>query len=251
MAIFVDYSKYYDLLYRDKDYRSEVDYVDNLIKKYSTREVKNLLDIGCGTGSHAAFFAKKEYELVGIDQSSEMNKAARKKKISGADFRIADARSFDLKRQFDTVLTLFHVLDYNLTDQDLNRAIKQVTKHLKPGGLFIFDCWYGPCVEAEPPRLRSKELEDEEAQIIRLAVPDFYPEKHQVDVNYEIVVLNKKTHGHSRIKETHKVRYFYQDEIEKVLGQHRIEILTAEEWLTGEKPSKKTFSVCFVGKLKE
>ena len=35
MSVFKDYSKYYNLLYKDKDYHAEVDYVEALIKKYS------------------------------------------------------------------------------------------------------------------------------------------------------------------------------------------------------------------------
>ena len=42
------YSQYYDLLYSDKDYTSEVDYVDGLIRT-NARNSKTLLDLGfCG-----------------------------------------------------------------------------------------------------------------------------------------------------------------------------------------------------------
>ena len=54
MSVFGDnYSRYYNLLYSDKDYLGESRYIDGLIQKYSPG-AKNVLDLGCGTGRHAA-----------------------------------------------------------------------------------------------------------------------------------------------------------------------------------------------------
>jgi hypothetical protein len=33
-AVFADYARYYDLLYRDKDYAAEAEYVAGLIRKF-------------------------------------------------------------------------------------------------------------------------------------------------------------------------------------------------------------------------
>ena len=53
------YSQYYDLLYSDKDYAGEVDYIIKLIKENSN-EAKTLLDMGSGTGKQAAFQQRKD-----------------------------------------------------------------------------------------------------------------------------------------------------------------------------------------------
>jgi len=34
-SVFADYARYYDLLYKDKDYEGEADYVDGLIRRFS------------------------------------------------------------------------------------------------------------------------------------------------------------------------------------------------------------------------
>jgi len=65
------YSQYYDLLYQDKDYIAEVDYIENLIKSHS-REVKTILDLGCGTGKHDELLCDKGYTVHGVDISKEM-----------------------------------------------------------------------------------------------------------------------------------------------------------------------------------
>lgn len=249
MTIFGLYSKYYDLLYRDKNYLSEVNYIDRLIKKFGEKSVHELLDIGCGTGTHAEYLVKKGYNVTGIDISKEMIEIANKKKLKNSTFLVGNAVKFNLKKKFDTVLSLFHVIDYHIDDNDLESSINSVVKHLKPGGLFIFDFWYGPCVLSDLPKLKSKELEDRNHQVIRLTVPDFYPSQNRVDVNYQIAVLDKKTRKHEIFKETHKVRYFFKPEIQKLLEKFGFEVVLFEEWLTGKKPGTGTFGVVAVGRL--
>ena len=52
------YSQYYDLLYSDKDYGKEVEYIDSLIKENSNN-TQTILDMGCGTGKHAELLCDK------------------------------------------------------------------------------------------------------------------------------------------------------------------------------------------------
>lgn len=73
------YSQYYDLLYQNKNYKKEVDYVDNLIKSY-LKNPKTLLDMGCGTGRHAELFCEKGYIVHGVDISKNMLKIAEERK---------------------------------------------------------------------------------------------------------------------------------------------------------------------------
>ena len=53
-------ARYYDLIYKDKNYDDEVNYIDNLLEKYLKSE-KKILELGCGTGKHALLFKKKGY----------------------------------------------------------------------------------------------------------------------------------------------------------------------------------------------
>jgi len=67
-------------------------------------------------------------------------------------------------------------------------------------------------------------------------------------VKYEIIVQRKGSADVAFIKETHAVRYFFETEIEELLEGLGVEILAAEEWLTGKTPGLDTFGVCFVGR---
>ena len=72
------YSQYYDLLYSDKDYIREVDYIIKLIKE-NIDHSKTLLDMGCGTGKHAELLSNKDFIVHGIDISEDMLKIAKKR----------------------------------------------------------------------------------------------------------------------------------------------------------------------------
>ena len=45
MSVFADYGCYYDLLYRDKDYQGEAEYVADLVKRFGSVG-RSLLDMG-------------------------------------------------------------------------------------------------------------------------------------------------------------------------------------------------------------
>ena len=71
MSVFGSYSHYYNLLYKDKDYVGETEYIHNLILKHK-RGAASILNLGCGTGRHDLLLAQMGYEVTGVDQSEEM-----------------------------------------------------------------------------------------------------------------------------------------------------------------------------------
>ncbi|MEM5872305.1 MAG: class I SAM-dependent methyltransferase [Candidatus Aenigmatarchaeota archaeon] len=128
-------AKYYDLIYTWKDYKKEVEFIEKLLKY---NKLKDILDVGCGTGSHASLLIKRGFSVTGIDISDDMLKIARKK-VKNAKFIKADMRNFDFKKKFDAIICMFTALNYNFTKKDLERTFTCVSKHLKNNGIIIFD----------------------------------------------------------------------------------------------------------------
>ncbi|MEZ4689336.1 MAG: class I SAM-dependent methyltransferase [Ignavibacteria bacterium] len=54
--------KYYDLLYKSKNYKKETDYILKFIRKYKP-DAKSILDLGCGTGRHDLLFSRKGFNI--------------------------------------------------------------------------------------------------------------------------------------------------------------------------------------------
>lgn len=254
MKTFSNYARYYDLLNQQKNYKKEIDYIISLLNKFAPN-ANNILELGCGTGLHAINLAKKGYHITGVDQSQYMINIAQERiktlpnSISNLlNFNIGDIRNYSNNNSFDVALSLFHVVSYQISNSDLNQSFDTVSKHIKPGGIFIFDCWYGPAVISDKPYKRDKKFEDEKIIINRQAMPFCHPVKNQVDVHFDIKITNKQTGESENINEIHKMRYLFNPEIEIFLKINNLKLLHSEEWLTGNKPSFDSWYVTFICK---
>jgi SAM-dependent methyltransferase len=245
MTVFNEYARYYDLLYRDKDYRAEADYVHRLIQS-NLPGARSLLNLGCGTGRHDRCLAELGYAVTGVDMSEEMLSAA-KGAAAGNDrlrYLPGDVRTVRLSETFDVVISLFHVMSYQVTNTDLKHAFVTARTHLKPGGLFLFDCWYGPGVLSDRPTVRTKELEDKDISVIRHAEPVLHPNENVVDVNYRVEITNKQSGKTSDIRETHRMRYLFLPEIMEYLEGAGLQHSFSVRWMDDTAPDDTTWYMC-------
>lgn len=251
--VFNAYSKYYNLLYKNKDYNSEVEYVDTLLKKFGNNKINSIIDIGCGTGSHDLIFAELGYDISGIDQSKAMLDIAEQRKgnLKNISFIQENADTFSLDKKFDSVISLFHVMSY-LTDTDLLlKTFKNVHTHLHSGGLFIFDFWYGPAVLSEKPDQRIKKMENNSVLVYRTVNPMLKSEINVVDVNYEVLVIDKKSKKVDILKEKHSMRYFFLPEIKLMLSCIGFDVLIELDWMQKDKaPNIDSWNACVVARKK-
>jgi SAM-dependent methyltransferase len=241
--IFDFYSKYYDLLYSDKDYISETNYIVNLMARFELKG-DDILEFGSGTGIHACLLAGKGYKVTGIERSEQMVNMARL--VPGFTCQQGDICTVKLGRTFDAVLSLFHVVSYQTTNSAVQDVFARAADHLKPGGLFLFDVWYSPAVYAKRPEVRIKRISNETVEITRIAEPVMKSEQNRVDVNYTIFVRNIEKDEFEILKETHPIRHFSIFELDLFAQLYGFERLGAEEFLTGNSPSEDTWGVCFI-----
>jgi SAM-dependent methyltransferase len=257
MSVFDKYARYYDLLYRDKNYVAEVNFVGETIRKYAS-EARSLLELGCGTGIHAQHLAALGFTVHGVDISERMLEGARARQkalppqiAEALSFSKGDVRNARLEKTFDAVISLFHVMSYQVGNADLKAAFLTAGEHLEPGGLFVFDCWYGPAVLSDRPVVRVKCFEDETTSITRIAEPVMHPNDNVVDVGYRVLIKDKESGAMEEIRETHRMRYLFRPEIAFLCAISGFEIVTQLEWLSGNEPGFDTWGVCFVLRLCE
>lgn len=257
MSVFADYGCYYDLLYRDKDYKAEAEYVAGLLERFGAGG-SSLLDMGCGTGGHAVIFAQMSFDVVGIDLSEQMIKEARKKLLEAGGeiaekvcFEVGDIRALDLNRKFDAIVSLFHVMSYQTENEDLHSVFERTGEHLKPGGLFVFDFWYGPGVLTDRPEVREKVLADGAVEIHRTARPRMLCNDNCVEVDFELTIEDKATRRTERIEESHRMRYLFLPEVKEYLHTSGFELAFAYEWLSDKEPGFDSWQVCCGAVLRE
>jgi SAM-dependent methyltransferase len=242
-SVFADYGRYYGLLYRDKDYIGEVNYIHSLLSLYGVTKGE-LLEFGCGTGKHGRLLADLGYSIYGVERSAEMVDQAFA--VDGFECHQGDICTIDLNRSFDAVLSLFHVISYQTSNADLLAVFARASEHLKSNGLFIFDFWYSPAVYAQKPLPRIKRINDSELEIIRIAEPISHPESNCVDVCYTVIDRNLVNNQTRTSMETHSMRHLSLPEIDLLAGFNGFERIHAEEFLTSKSVGIDTWGVCVV-----
>jgi SAM-dependent methyltransferase len=235
VSVFGGYSRYYDLLYRDKDYAGEAAYVAARVRERAPA-AREVLELGCGSGRHAVELARLGFDITGVDLSEAMLVEAQQR---GLRVLHGDARNVRLGRCFDAVLALFHVMSYQVSDGDVEGFLHTAAEHLSAGSPFVFDFWYGPAVLAQRPASRVKRVEEGNLRIERLAEPRLRESEQCVEVAYTLQVENGET-----LRETHTMRYFFIPGIEKLLKGSGFRLAEVAEMQTGAPPGEATWSAC-------
>ena len=248
--VFQKYAQYYDLLYQNKDYKTEAKYVVSLIQKFHPKAQK-ILEFGSGTGVHGRIFSDFGYTVCGIEKSLEMIEFGKQNSyLSDAKGQFkcvyGDCTETFINNDFDTVVSLFHVLNYQITDEKVDAMFRNAHRQISKGGIFIFDFWFAPAVWYQRPKPRIKKVENEKFRITRIAEPVCYEEENLVNINYLTYIENLSDKTISKIEESHKLRAFGLNEINEFSRSAGFEVLTSEEWMTRTNPSKETWGVCSV-----
>jgi SAM-dependent methyltransferase len=241
------YASVYDSLYGAKHYAAECDLIETLVERYGRKNGTRILDLGCGTGNHGLRLARRGYEVVGVDRSASMIRRARAKAVArrarGIRFRHGDLRTTPLGEQFDVALMMFAVLGFQLTDKDVKAALDAVRRHLPPGGLLIFDIWYGPAVLAQRPSDRVKVVRRKGERIIRITSGELDELQHRCTVRYQLWHLKGKRLA-AEARETQTLRYFFEEELRTFLAASGFVLLRLGAFPNFEDdPSEKSWNV--------
>jgi SAM-dependent methyltransferase len=238
------YASIYDASYAEKDYRRECDTITDAFERFGDGAVRTVLDLGCGTGSHALLLAAKGYSVTGVDLSPEMLTIAREKSDrarAGICFIAGDVRYVDAHGPYDAALLMFAVLGYQHENADVRAAFSNVRRHLRPGGLLVFDAWYGPGVLADPPASRTRLVETMRGAVVRKATSTMDVRRHACTVRYE---LAPQDHAGETSFESHTVRYFFPMELEMYLESCGFRLLRMGDAADPEcQPDERTWNV--------
>jgi SAM-dependent methyltransferase len=140
-ALYSSLANYYDGFYWWKDYEREASFLTQAFDRYGAK-VGDILEVACGTGSHAKILAAAGYRVTGVDISEDVLRVAKKKLGRRASFIHGDMRDLDGAlggRTYDAVICLFSSISYNRTSSELRKTVKGMCDHLRPGGLVAFD----------------------------------------------------------------------------------------------------------------
>ena len=101
---------------------------------------RRLLDVGCGTGKSFIPMLRWGWEVTAADISAAMVELARQKVGERAELLVADTRQLPHLGEFDLVWSLDDAINYLLSGEDLEQALRAIRPNLAPEtGLLLFD----------------------------------------------------------------------------------------------------------------
>jgi ubiquinone/menaquinone biosynthesis C-methylase UbiE len=219
-------AQYYDLIYSQKDYQTEVEKLLAFIGEHRSSNGDRLLDVACGTGHHIQYL-KEHFNVEGLDLDSKLLEIAHNQNPE-VTFHEGNMIDFDLGRRFDILTCLFSSIGYVKTLDNLNKAIATMANHLNSDGLLIIEPWFTP-QDWNPGTLHAQVIDEPELKIMRMNLSLSEGALSYFDFHYLIGTLE----GIEHFVERHELGLFEREEMEMAFTQAGLQVNYDEEGLTG------------------
>jgi 2-polyprenyl-3-methyl-5-hydroxy-6-metoxy-1,4-benzoquinol methylase len=188
-----------------------------------------VLEIACGSGLVTLPIAAQGLDVTGLDLAPSMLEHAHKK-AENQNLNIywveADARSFDLGRQYRFILLTGNAFQAFLTHQDQETLLAAVRRHLAPNGLFAFETRNpsGHDLRDQPQEEFDQSYISVEGHQVSVSFTQIYDPLAQIMYWTSYRRWNDGERDHK--KETHiACRFTYPQELVALLHHNRFEIV--------------------------
>ena len=208
--------------------------VDFIIKNLELKGDERILDLACGYGRHSLSFARRGYEVVGVDITKayvEDARAEARKAGLQAQFICADIRQTHFENEFDVVLNLADgAIGYLENDAENLRIFDIIAAALKKGGKSFIDIQSGDYADAHFPQ----KLWDAGSETLTLSNFEWDRKTRimlygQVDFPYgEILQKPDMQYGNP-------TRLYTCDEIKKMMQERGMEVVAAYQDYEGRE----------------
>lgn len=220
-------AEYYDLLYGgNKDYEAEAGRLAAILGA-SPGTVRRVLDVGCGTGRHAAALARAGFEVDGLDSEPAFVRLAGQRHPAGR-FAVGDMSAFEVSEPYDAALCLFGSIGYALDEARLRTTIGCLAGAVRHGGLVVIEPWF------EPGRLEDGHVTVASATGEQLVVSRVSRVVLSGDVSrleFEYVV--GRPNGITRFSEVHELGLFPRSLMEDACRQAGLRVTYDPQGLIG------------------
>lgn len=204
-------SSYYNRFTVDVDYKKWADFFEKIFEKENLKP-NLMVDLACGTGNLILELAKRGYDMIGVDCSTEMlmqalnhTQALNPKPI----FLNQKMENLDLFGTVDAMLCCLDSINYITNKNNLKKAFEKIYLFLEPNGIFIFDINTKQKFETMNGQCYVREDKD---------VFCVWQVSFNNDIcEYDFDIFEKSGKSWQRMQEIHTERYYSKSEILKLL----------------------------------
>lgn len=208
------HAEIYDLIYAEKPYGLEAACISEKISRLATTQTRKVLDMACGTGSHAIELARQGHQVCGLDISPDMISVAQGKSPKNLDLRffVGSMQRLPFEAEtFEVVTCLFDSIGYLVANDAILDCIKEVRRVLKSGGVFVWEFWHAPAMLSSFEPSRTKTFLGKGHSFVRRSQTQLNIPEQTAQVAYEIEGF--LSDASVLIKETQKNRFFQCQEM--------------------------------------
>ena len=132
----------YDRHNAEIDYKTWADFYERIILREMKEKPELVVDLGCGTGSMTVELAKRGYDMIGIDHSTEMLNVAMDRAYDeelSVLYLCQELSSFELYGTVGVAVCCLDTVNHLCDEGELSDFFRLVHNYLDPDGLFLFD----------------------------------------------------------------------------------------------------------------
>lgn len=197
---------------------------------------ERILDLACGYGRHSLSFARKGFEVVGIDLTRAYIEDAlykAEKEALNAQFYCCDIRQIQFENEFDVVLNLADgAIGYLEDDSENLKIFDGIARALKPGGKHFMDV----CNAEHAQRFFPKNNWEAGDQALALSTFEWDPQK-QIMLYGGFHIPYNKPAKKPEILYGDPIRLYSIEELEDIFHQRNMNILSTYSNYKGKASS--------------
>ncbi len=205
----------YDQMTRDQSrWKGISDIYKNI---FNDKDIKRVLDAGCGSGGEAIALARSGYKVIGIDITPELIEVAKSKAADynlDIKFFVTDLKSIDITSSelFDAIICRGNTLPHILTTEELKTVFAGFNHVSRPGSMLILQ-WlnYNRILNSRKRLVGVSEHDD--MKFIR-----FYDFMSEEELHFNILTLSSQDGLHLDWQTT-KLRPWLPDDVGMLLRQ--------------------------------
>jgi len=244
MGSYESFASFYDELTGNVDYEAWGSYLHRLLLAEG-KDKGILLDLACGTGTLCEFFAKRGYEVIGVDASEEMlSEAIEKKMDSGSNvlYLCQRMQELDLFGTIDLVICTLDSFNHITDPEELKAVFERISLFLNPDARMIFD--------VNTVYKHEKVLADNtfvyDMEEVYCVWQSQLSDHHQVDLTLDFFAYDEETDSYYRTQEAFSEKAYTDEELTAMAEAAGFSVLRRYAELTEDPPEEITERVVYL-----